>query len=240
MSAGRIVNSGDYRFDPVGVVRVRLRANATRIVARWREGMLHATVPRGIEYSALQKFLAEFAPRIQQLRPVSPYYDGQVISFPEIEISISRQSHVPTKIIMSFHHGEGFIEVGDDWDIKASDTIRQITKLICRMAQSKAPDVLLPQAHQVAREIGKAPLAWKISNGHRVLGHCNMKGEIALSYALLFYPAHLRRYVICHELAHLTEMNHSPNFHKICDEYCDGQEAQLISELKKYKVEIPL
>ena len=65
-----------------------------------------------------------------------------------------------------------------------------------------------------------------------VLGRCNSRGVIALSSVLVFLPEELREYVICHELAHLDEMNHSPRFHALCDKYCRGRERQLEAALK--------
>jgi predicted metal-dependent hydrolase len=54
----------------------------------------------------------------------------------------------------------------------------------------------------------------------------------------MFLPEHLIRYIICHELAHLTHMNHSPEFHALCNQYCDGQEKQLEQQLRQFRFPI--
>lgn len=51
-----------------------------------------------------------------------------------------------------------------------------------------------------------------ISNAHTRWGSCNSKREIRLNWRLLQAPPHLINYVVCHELAHLKEMNHSAKF----------------------------
>ena len=51
-----------------------------------------------------------------------------------------------------------------------------------------------------------------ISNARTRWGSCNSKREIRLNWRLLQAPPHLINYVICHELAHLKEMNHSAKF----------------------------
>lgn len=51
---------------------------------------------------------------------------------------------------------------------------------------------------------------------------------------LVFLPQELRDYIICHELAHLSEMNHSPRFHALLDSYLDGREAMLAARLRAY------
>ncbi|MDP3206923.1 MAG: M48 family metallopeptidase, partial [Methylotenera sp.] len=43
-------------------------------------------------------------------------------------------------------------------------------------------------------------------------GSCNSKKEVRLNWRLLQAPPHIINYVVCHELAHLKEMNHSVRF----------------------------
>ena len=68
------------------------------------------------------------------------------------------------------------------------------------------------------------------------LGHCTAREPrtIQLSRNLMFLSERLVRYVICHELAHLTHMNHSPEFHALVDRYTGGRERELEQELKHY------
>ena len=51
-----------------------------------------------------------------------------------------------------------------------------------------------------------------LSNARTRWGSCNSRQEIRLSWRLLQAPPHIINYVICHELAHLKEMNHSARF----------------------------
>ena len=50
----------------------------------------------------------------------------------------------------------------------------------------------------------------------------------------MFLPEPLVRYIICHELAHLTHMNHSPEFHALVNTYTNGQEKVLEQQLKRF------
>ncbi|WP_137718849.1 M48 family metallopeptidase [Methylobacillus flagellatus] len=51
-----------------------------------------------------------------------------------------------------------------------------------------------------------------LSNARSRWGSCNSRGEVRLNWRLIQAPAHIINYVVCHELAHLKQMNHSPKF----------------------------
>jgi predicted metal-dependent hydrolase len=56
-----------------------------------------------------------------------------------------------------------------------------------------------------------------ISNARSRWGSCNSRGEVRLSWRLLQAPPHIINYVICHELAHLKQMNHSAKFYAVLE-----------------------
>ena len=50
-------------------------------------------------------------------------------------------------------------------------------------------------------------------------GSCSSKKSLSFSYRLMLYPPEAREYVVVHELAHLSLMNHSPAFYAIIERY---------------------
>ena len=48
-------------------------------------------------------------------------------------------------------------------------------------------------------------------------GSCSSKGNLSFSWRLILAPEHVLNYVCAHEVAHLVEMNHSPEFWAIVD-----------------------
>lgn len=63
-----------------------------------------------------------------------------------------------------------------------------------------------------AAKLGKPTPKVLLSNARSRWGSCNSKGEIRLNWRLIQAPPHIINYVVCHELAHLVEMNHSAKF----------------------------
>ena len=51
-----------------------------------------------------------------------------------------------------------------------------------------------------------------IRNQRRCWGSCTSLKNLNFSYKLLFLPDHLLDYVVVHELCHLQELNHGPQF----------------------------
>jgi predicted metal-dependent hydrolase len=52
----------------------------------------------------------------------------------------------------------------------------------------------------------------RLSNARTRWGSCHASGRVLLNWRLIQMPERLIDYVVVHELAHLTEMNHSPRF----------------------------
>lgn len=51
-------------------------------------------------------------------------------------------------------------------------------------------------------------------------GSCSSSGNLSFSWRLIFAPFDVLEYVICHEVSHLKEMNHSDNFWNLVKQIC--------------------
>jgi predicted metal-dependent hydrolase len=51
-------------------------------------------------------------------------------------------------------------------------------------------------------------------------GSCTVDGNLSYSWRLIFAPEQVADYVCAHEVAHLVEMNHSPEFWEIVEDFC--------------------
>ncbi len=78
--------------------------------------------------------------------------------------------------------------------------------------QTKARALFAQRLERLAMLTGKAPKRWALSSARTRWGSCTSEGTIRLNWRLMHFPLDVIDYVIAHELAHLSEMNHSPKF----------------------------
>lgn len=89
-----------------------------------------------------------------------------------------------------------------------------------------------------AARLGVAPPPLRLSSARTRWGSCNHRGGISLHWRLVLMPMPVVDYVVCHELAHLKEMNHSPRFWSVVEQlYPDWQARRL--ELRRLGRALP-
>lgn len=226
-----------YDDDEFGRVMVNTRRGMRNLTARWQGDVLHLNVPLGISVQNLKEALDNLRPRLRQRKEQQPgvtFAIGQVIECFRCRVRLESQSHMPRRMLFG-HDGDLLtISLPVGMDLDSDQDKRNVTHGLQVLLEQEARRLLLPFAAQVARQVGASPAGWEVGRGMRKLGHCTAKRIIQLSRNLMFLPERLVRYVICHELAHLTHMNHSAAFHDLVNLYTGGQEKVLEQELKHF------
>lgn len=219
------------------------RRNCLHVVMRVTPEGARFSVPYGIEFESLEpivrKMLTEHA---DKLGPAPLYTRGQVIETSFGSISIT--SGAGRRGLRLRETNEGFeVGVSPALDIASRPVILAIANGLKQIGTLIVHRHILDEAREIAIETGAGmPDSWTVGHGRSTFGTCRRRGastEISLSYTMAFLPAELRRYIVCHELAHLREMNHSPRFHALCNAYCGGLEAELSRRLRHHPLPLP-
>lgn len=229
------VRSQRYIDREIGQIHITVRSNATNFKARWKGAELQVTLPQGVTIEAYNSLLEKFRKDIIASKPNPRYYDGQHFDFDGYSIDIYADKSISRLIRVMTRDGGANILVADDIPFDDTWVEKKISEDICYVARHYAQSLVIDLAEEVSRQLGVHPREYRISHGARTLGRCYTSRRIDLSSRLALLPEDLRRFVICHELAHLSEMNHSPRFHAIVNEYTDGREAELNAKLRKHK-----
>lgn len=81
-----------------------------------------------------------------------------------------------------------------------------------RYLRSLATGELTHRTFELASAHGFAVRRVSVRSQRSRWGSCSRRGTISLNWRLVQTPLYVRDYLICHELAHLREMNHSARF----------------------------
>ena len=220
-----------------GKIHVELRRGMTSVRFTFHaDGNLLMRAPLGISVAEMQRMVDIHREQLRRLpHPQSVSFRfGQTIECFKCQVVIESQNRMPGYIL---NHWEGdtlHLQIHQNADLEDDGIKRTISSVIGRAMDVQAHALLLPFAQQIADELGLRPAGFEVGRGMRKLGHCTAKRIIQLSRNLMFLPETLVRYIICHELAHLTHMNHSPQFHALCNQYCGGKEKELEKQLRNF------
>lgn len=143
-----------------------------------------------------------------------------------------------------WHDGGRLPYLGGDLHLTRAEGVihpcRDSDRLLVSDPATARPAVLVWYEAQ-AREILGARLAaicaahalalppWRLSDARTRWGSLSARGVVSLNWRLVMAPLAVIDYVICHELAHFRERNHSPAFWRavaaLCPDYATARRA---------------
>lgn len=132
---------------------------------------------------------------------------------------------------------ENFIQAKKDWLLSQIISLKNKEKLITpkghkNYIKHKNEALLL-----ITERIKKLNLKYNfqynkisIKNQKTLWGSCSKNGNLNFNYKIIFLPSEIQDYIIIHELCHLKELNHSPNFWNLV--------TQELPEYKSIKIKL--
>lgn len=130
------------------------------------------------------------------------------------------------------------LKCSTDVDFSDSATQEVLLKAINQTIRRVAQKPLEERTMQLAAQLGLEVNAVRTKLEKSKWGSCSSRKNINLSAYLILLPERLTDFVIIHELCHLREMNHSPRFHALVNQYTGGREKELDRELKRHSINI--
>lgn len=97
---------------------------------------------------------------------------------------------------------------------------RAVERVVTQWYQREAENLFRGRVAHYAPLMNVSPRMVKLSAARTQWGSCTARGNVRLNWQLIRMPLHLIDYVVVHELAHLTEMNHSAAFWRVVGEVC--------------------
>ncbi len=232
-----------FKYDDpeFGAVRINTRVGMRRASMRWADGRLCIGLP---PEATTRQNIADLINRnregLRRLRQSTaepaPLTVGQRIDCFGCAITIKTQDRLPRMLLFGYgDEPEYTLSVPAGVDLSNRVVRRGVANALLKMMAHGAQVHLLPHARDVAARLGVMPARFEVGRGMRKLGHCTTGRVIQLSCALMMLPPDLIDYVICHELAHLSHMDHSPAFHALCNRYLGGRERELEQRLRAFR-----
>ncbi len=100
-----------------------------------------------------------------------------------------------------------------------SENKTSIDKSLQQFLKSTAEKYITPRTQQLAKKMNISYHSISFKNQKTRWGSCSSQGNLNFNWKLVHSPPAVIDYVIIHELAHRTEMNHSADFWEIVKKF---------------------
>ncbi|MFD2238861.1 M48 family metallopeptidase [Aureimonas populi] len=196
-------------------LRVREHPTARRIVMRLSPcgGMLRITVPRRTSSQALLSFLDRHSAwadaRLASAGGARGVVDGAFLPLRGRDVLIR---HEPARRTARLDEAGGVILVGG----APEHLPRRVRDCLIREARRDLEAAVA--CHSAS--LGIRPAAMALKDTRSRWGSCSAERRLSFSWRIVMAPPHVLDYLAAHEVAHLKEMNHGPDFWALCRTLC--------------------
>ena len=173
--------------------------------------VIHA--PKRISQSQLEGIIAQKADWIRKKLasinanqiPEMQWQHGEQLLFLGNAITLTIEQNIRSKAV---EYEPGFLQLA----LPNHKDQSLVARKVIQWYKKQAITDFTRRLEIFSSKLGVSFASLNLSNAGSRWGSCNSKKEIRLNWRLLQAPPHIINYVVCHELAHLIEMNHSAKF----------------------------
>lgn len=215
-----------FEHPELGLVQLRTRLSARRMIIKVTQRLVIITVPFGCEDSVfpLSEVTIEKILRLRE-KVVKRSGEGRFRIDEEIETLIFRvvigwQENPKIRVFGSkLEDGVLRINMPVGADIEADVTQKALKRIVLKFLRMEAERVLPERLEYWSKRCGLDYRSVKVDTAKSRWGCCSSQKDIKLSYYLMLLPERLVDYVLVHELCHTREMNHGPRFKALLHSY---------------------
>ncbi|KIL98185.1 putative metal-dependent hydrolase [Paramagnetospirillum magnetotacticum MS-1] len=109
--------------------------------------------------------------------------------------------------------------------IHVSGQAEHLPRRVEEFLRGEARVVMAHHARDLATQLGRKPGRISVRDTSSRWGSCSAHGDLSFSWRLVMAPDWVGRYVAAHEVAHLAEMNHGPDFWALVEKLAGDYKA---------------
>lgn len=197
---------------------IRQNSRATRMTLRIEPGgrALKLTIPQGLADREVNAFLNRhqgwLMTKLARFSGESQLEEGGSILIRGVAHRIERTGKI-----------RGLTEtviVGDDAILRVSGGEEHLRRRIVDFLKKEARTDLDRLVAVYAGRIGRRPKSLSLKDTRSRWGSCSADGALSFSWRIVMAPPKVIAYLAAHEVAHLQEMNHGPDFWALCEKLC--------------------
>ena len=145
--------------------------------------------------------------------------------FPGQEIVVRAPLYLPLADIQTFVESKA-AWIQKHWQSQPNPAPPTYNKAEEMELRRQAQEILPGLVEHFSRLMGLQPRRLSITSARTRFGSCSSKGSLCFSWRLMAYPRAAIEYVVVHELAHLTHLNHSPAFYQLVSHHLPDYKAR--------------
>ena len=193
------------------------RSNRKTLAIHIRNGEVEVKAPQKLAQAEIDKFVGSKADWIAKNLAVSAGKKEQRESFTLNygDCILYRGAKYPITARPSDRIG--FDKAEEHFYVPSNLTSEEIKSACVQIYRMLAKNHITSRVLYFAKSMNVTPIAVKINSAKSRWGSCSGWKSLNFSWRLIMADDDIIDYVVVHELAHLTEMNHSPRFWKIVE-----------------------
>ncbi|MEX2311771.1 MAG: SprT family zinc-dependent metalloprotease [Rhodospirillales bacterium] len=178
------------------IMRVDPKTDGVRLTLPW-----YASEAEALGFLASQQ--AWLRRRLEKLPERTPFADGQTIPILGIDHTITHRGDAKRGVWLE---GTRICVSGD-----AEHLPRRLGGWLRKEAKRRLSDLALVKARTLGVQIGRVTVRDTTSRW----GSCAHDGSLNFSWRMIMAPDFVFDFIVAHEVAHIIERNHGPDFHTL-------------------------